>query len=111
MNREQIIYKCLVGSQAYGTAVEGSDQDYKAIYCQGFNDLLGFGYKEQREVTKDETHYEVRRFLELCASNNPTMLEMLFMPDEHVLHTTGHWEIIRAKRHKFLTTPPMTIHL
>lgn len=37
------IFKAIVGSQAYGTNIPTSDTDYKGVYMQSEDDLLGFG--------------------------------------------------------------------
>lgn len=97
------IFKAIVGSQAYGTATSTSDTDYKGVYMQSTEELISFGYKEQTDNGKDETHYEVRRFLQLAQSANPTMLELLFMPEQFILTITPEFELIRAHRTKFLT--------
>lgn len=104
MKREhKIIFKTVVGSQAYGTATPASDQDFKGVYIQHPDDILGFNYLEQFEVSKDECYYEVRRFLQLLQSANPTVLEMLFMPEECVLETSSVFDLIVQNRDKFLT--------
>lgn len=64
----KILLKAIVGSQAYGTNTAGSDIDYKGVYAQPIEDLIGFNYKEQIEVSKDEAYFEVRRFLQLLQS-------------------------------------------
>ena len=100
---EKIIYKAIVGSQAYGTAIPTSDIDYKGIYVQSHDDLLSFKYKEQIDKGKDECYYEVKRFLELAQTANPTILEMLFMHDKCIVETSAAFELIRQHKHKFLT--------
>ena len=97
------IFKALVGSRSYGTNTETSDHDYKGVYMQDENDLVSFKYKEQYEVGKDEVYYEVRRFLQLLQSANPTMLELLWSPDDCIIEITPEFEYIRAHRHMFLT--------
>lgn len=97
------IFKAIVGSQSYGTATPQSDTDYKGVYMQGVRDLAGFGYKEQYEVGKDETYYEARRFIQLLGSANPTVLEMLYSPEDCIIECTDHFDIIRRKRQMFLT--------
>jgi hypothetical protein len=99
----KLIFKCIVGSQAYGTTVEGSDIDLKGVYIQNKQDILGFDYKPQIEVGKDEVYYEVRRFIELLATANPTVLEMLYNPEDCVLICTKEFDLIRSQRDKFLT--------
>lgn len=98
-----MLFKALVGSQAYGTATPSSDHDYKGVYVQPDNDILGFGYKEQYEDGKDEVYYEIRRFVELLQSANPTVLELLFMPEDCILVNEPAFELVRKHRSAFLT--------
>jgi hypothetical protein len=100
----KIIYRVIVGSQSYGTAVQGvSDVDHKFVYMQDTDDLVGFGYKEQINVNKDDTGYEIRRFLELLQTGNPTVLEMLYSPEDCIVTKDPVFNILIANRHKFLT--------
>ncbi len=62
---DKLVFQAIVGSQSYGTSTPTSDIDYKGVYQQDNNDILGFKYKEQITVTDDEVYYEVKRFLEL----------------------------------------------
>jgi hypothetical protein len=99
----KILLKAIVGSQAYGTNTTNSDVDYKGVYAQPVEDLIGFTYKEQIEVSKDECYFEVRRFLQLLQSANPTMLELLYMPPECIVEKHPAFDIIIQNRDKFLT--------
>jgi hypothetical protein len=102
-NTYQIIYKTMVGSQAYGTATPTSDQDFKGVFIQNADDILTFNYLEQFEVSKDECYYEVRRFLQLLQSANPTVLEMLYMPQECIIEQSLLFGLIVEQRHHFFT--------
>jgi len=97
------LFRVIVGSQSYGTNVEGSDIDYKGIYAQDTDELIGFGYKEQLNTNKDDTSYEIRRFIELLESANPTVLEMLFSPEDCIVEKHPAFDILIENRHKFLT--------
>jgi hypothetical protein len=99
-----LIFKAIVGSQAYGTAIPTSDTDYKGIFLASRPELDGFNYKEQIEVGKDECYYELRRFLQLAQSANPTILELLYSPEDCILQSSKQYEIIKSHRDKFLTT-------
>lgn len=99
----KIIFKALVGSHAYGTNVEGSDLDYKGVYIQRPKDVLEHGYCPQIDVNKDEVYFEVGRFLELCATGNPTMLELLYTPLDCVIYTDPLWLPIWHSKDSFLT--------
>lgn len=98
-----IIFKAIVGSQSYGTATPESDIDYKGVYMQSTDELTTFGYKEQIEKSKDECYYEVRRFLQLLQSANPTVLELLYSPKDCIEITSPQFELIVKHRDKFLT--------
>ena len=101
--RKKTLVKAIIGSQAYGTNIETSDTDYKGIYVQSKEDILTTKYKEQFEVGKDETYFEIRRFLELASSANPTMLELLFVDREYIVESSPEYELLREHRLKFLT--------
>jgi len=99
----KLIFKAIVGSQSYGTNIATSDTDYKGVYIQNEDDLLSFGYKEQIDFGKDEYYYEVRRFLQLLQSANPTVLELLYSPKECIIETSDIFNLIVENRNKFLT--------
>ena len=103
LTTKDILFKAIVGSQAYGTGTAKSDVDYKGVYIQSVEELIGFNYKEQIEVSKDECYYEVRRFLQLLQSANPTMLELLYMPEDCIIEKHPAFDLIVKHRHKFLT--------
>lgn len=100
---QNLIFKTIVGSQAYGTSTPASDIDFKGVYVQSIDDILSFRYNEQIEIGKDECYYEVRRFLQLAQSANPNILEMLFMHDEGIVYSAPAWNLIRNHKEKFLT--------
>jgi len=99
---KNLIYKCLVGSNAYGTNIESSDLDYKGIYIQNPEDILGFRYQQQIELNKDECYYEIKRFIELASSGNPTILEMLFVENNKIIEHPV-MNILFENKQKFLT--------
>lgn len=101
--KHRIIFKTIVGSQAYGTAVEGSDIDIKGVYIQDPSEILGFGYQPQIDVNKDEVYYEIRRFLDLLSTANPTVLEMLFSPSECIQILEPEFKYLIKNRNIFLT--------
>jgi predicted nucleotidyltransferase len=98
-----LIFEAIVGSTAYGTKVDTSDIDKKGIYMCSIDDLISMGYVDQINVTKDETYWELQKFLELCSVGNPTALELLFSDDEFILKTTPQFELIRENKYKFIT--------
>ena len=92
------------GSQAYGTAIPTSDIDYAGVYIQHLDNILGYGYKEQINDDKNDTvFYEIKRFLDLVSTNNPTILELLNTPEDCILYKHPFMGEILQHRDKFIT--------
>ena len=92
------------GSQAYGTAIPTSDIDYAGVYIQHIDNILGYGYKEQINDDKNDTvFYEIKRFLDLVSTNNPTILELLNTPEDCILYKHPLIGEILQHRDKFIT--------
>jgi predicted nucleotidyltransferase len=92
------------GSHAYGTNVETSDTDYSGVFIQNIDDILGFNYIEQINDDKNDTViYEIQRFLQLLASNNPTVLELLNTPEDCILYKHPIFDEVLNNRDKFIT--------
>ena len=100
----QPLFIAIRGSQAYGTATPTSDTDYAGVYIQSLDDVLGNRYKEQINDDKNDTvFYELRRFLELLATNNPTVLELLNTPEDCIIYKHPAYDRILSDRDKFIT--------
>ena len=98
------LYLVIRGSHAYGTNVENSDTDYAGVFVQSMEDILGNKYTEQiNDDTNDTVIYEVRRFLELLGSNNPTVLELLNTPEDCIIYKDPAFDLILNDREKFIT--------
>ena len=100
----QPLYLVIRGSHAYGTNIETSDTDFAGVFIQSLDDIFGFKYKEQINDDKNDTViYEVKRFLELLGSNNPTVLELLNTPEECILYKHPVFDMILNDRNNFLS--------
>ena len=80
--RSHIIYRCVVGSRAFGLDEEGSDTDVRGIYLApaGLHWSLN-GAPEQIIFDKDaECYWELQKFLTLALKANPNILECLYTP-------------------------------
>jgi hypothetical protein len=98
-----ILFETVVGSQAYGTQTPTSDVDKKFVYILPHDYILGTGYMEQINVNKDYVGWEIRRFLELMASNNPTVLELLNSPEDCIVSKHPLFDDIIAHKDEFIT--------
>ena len=99
-----ILFEGIVGSRAYGTNISTSDTDIKGVYILPIDNILGNNYIEQVNDDKNDiVYYEIRRFLELLQSNNPTLLELLSLPDDCILYKHPIFDEILNNKDKFIT--------
>lgn len=77
-----IVYRCIVGSRAYGLEHEGSDTDRRGIYLPPAEIHWSlYGVPEQLEnKDKEECYWEMQKFLILALKANPNVLECLYSP-------------------------------
>lgn len=102
--KKLIIFEGIVGSQAYGIATPSSDVDIKGVFMSPFENILDFGYVEQiSDETNDTVYYEIRRFLQLLQTNNPTILELLNLPTDCILYKDPIFDMILKKKDEFIT--------
>lgn len=93
-----IIFECIGGSRAYGLATETSDYDIRGVYILPQDQFYSFNYVEQiSDERGNVVYYELRKFLDLLAKNNPNMLELLGIPEDCILYKHSLYDKIRAK--------------
>jgi predicted nucleotidyltransferase len=82
--RPYVIYRCRVGSRAFGLAGEDSDDDLRGIYLPPASRHWSlFRLPEQLEFAAagcDEVYWELEKFLKLALKANPNVLETLWTP-------------------------------
>ena len=99
-----LIYETVHGSQAYGLATPASDVDLKGVLVGPAAWYHGYlGGPEQVELTGDHVRYELRKYFRLAAAANPTVLELLWTPQECHVHITPAGERLLAAREQFLS--------
>jgi predicted nucleotidyltransferase len=98
-----ILFECIIGSQAYGTQTPTSDIDKKFVYILPQDYILGTGYVEQLNVNKDYTGWELKRFLELMGSSNPTVLELLNTPEDCIITKHPLFQYVLDHKADFIT--------
>lgn len=79
---EHVIYRCVVGSRAYGLADADSDIDRRGIYLPPAELHWSlYGVPEQIENKEaQECYWELQKFLVLALKANPNVLECLYTP-------------------------------
>jgi predicted nucleotidyltransferase len=79
---ERVIYRCVIGSQAFGLADGESDVDRRGIYLPTADQHWSlYGVPEQLENdATQEAYWELQKFLVLALKANPNILECLYSP-------------------------------
>jgi predicted nucleotidyltransferase len=76
-----VLYRCIVGSTAYGLATEASDIDRRGFYLPPADLQWSLaGVPEQLESEHEEAYWELEKFLRLSLKANPNVLECLYSP-------------------------------
>ena len=106
---ESVLFLTRHGSQAYGTNVEGSDEDFKGFSIPPQPYFLGFcGRFEQAEFKKpDMVIYDIRKFFRLAADCNPSIIEVLFTQERDHRLVTDLGRMVLEKRDLFLSRKAM----
>lgn len=82
-----IILECISGSKAYGLDTPSSDTDIKGVFLLPKKYFYGLNYIPQiSNPSNDIVYYELGRFLELLALNNPNILELLSTPEAATIY-------------------------
>jgi predicted nucleotidyltransferase len=79
---EFVIFRCVVGSRAYGLETDASDVDRRGIYLPPAElqwALHGVPEQLENDATQ-EVYWELEKFLTLALKANPGILECLYSP-------------------------------
>ncbi len=98
-----IIYRCIVGSRAYGLDTAGSDTDIRGVYLAPADLQWSLhGAPEQFEDNAAQTcFWELQKFLIMALKANPNILECLYSPLVEKVTPLGQ-ELLDL-RHRFLS--------
>jgi uncharacterized protein len=98
-----IIYRCIIGSRAYGLDDDASDIDRRGIYLPPAElhwSLYGVPEQLEDDATRD-TYWELQKFLVLALKANPNVLECLNTP--LVEHAAPLAQELRAMQGAFVS--------
>lgn len=117
-----VVYEVIMGSFAYGVSNDTSDIDvygvcippkeyvfpHTAGYIDGFGERpQNFHNAQQHHLKMDDKEYDVSiysivSFFQLCADNNPNMIDSLFVPDRCITSINNIGKVMRENRKLFL---------
>jgi len=98
-----VVYRCVVGSRAYGLEHAGSDTDLRGVYLPPAELHWSlYGVPEQLEDSAAQACYwELQKFLGLALKANPGILECLYTP--LVLDAAPVIQELLQERHRVLS--------
>ncbi|KKW11164.1 MAG: nucleotidyltransferase-like protein [Candidatus Gottesmanbacteria bacterium GW2011_GWB1_49_7] len=103
----KIIFAGVTGSQAYDTADKYSDIDVAGIFLPPKEYIIGLHRVDQLEHKEpgvcDTCIYTLHKFLNLCLSCNPNIIELLFLPDHCIFSCKPQYEYLREHRDLFIS--------
>jgi len=105
LKSDQIILKHIRGSHMYGTNIETSDIDTGGIFVIPNADWLSLIHapKEIGDEKGDEKYFELRKYMELACTANPTVLETMFAPEECITYIKPQGEYLMKHAEMFIT--------
>ncbi len=88
---ERIVYRCVIGSRAYGLETDASDTDVRGCFLPPASLHWSLaGVPEQLENDeRQECFWEFGKFVRLALQSNPNVLECLFSPISEPLSPVG----------------------
>ncbi|MEU4516930.1 nucleotidyltransferase domain-containing protein [Nonomuraea wenchangensis] len=97
----------IVGSTAYGLAGPGSDVDRLGVYAAPTLDLVGLTRPKESVVSTgpDRTLHEAGKWCALALGGNPTVMELLWLPDDLYETRTPLGDELISIRDAFLSAP------
>ncbi len=99
-------FTVVAGSRLYGTHRPDSDYDFRGVYLESKEQILGLHEAQTIETKEPDTvYYPLKSFIRLALANNPNILEILFATEEYRVEREG-CEFFRpflAHRHAFLS--------
>lgn len=100
-----LLFECISGSHAYGTATPESDLDLRGVYAVPAVDYLSLRtpMNQVADERNDIVYYSARRVVELLAAANPNVLELLYAPDDCVRWRSDAFELLLARRDDFIS--------
>lgn len=102
-----ILLSGIVGSTAYGLSRPGSDIDRLGIFAAPTSQFHGLHRPKESIVTKapDTTYHEAAKWCRLALSGNPTVFELVWLPDHLYEVRTRLGQALIAIRSSFLCAP------
>lgn len=107
---KNLILKCVAGSHLYGLNTPSSDMDVRGIYLEDIDDVLNINGRQNGECAddkQDEKYYSLGKFLKLASECNPNIIELLWLPEDAILHKSPIYDELIKHRDWFMSKRAM----
>lgn len=105
VENKMLVFYSIRGSFLYGTNIETSDVDRHGIFI--YPNKMRLGLMDLNEDLHDDKGdnvlFEMKKYMKMAIKSNPTVLEMIFTPDEFIEVKTPVSELLILNRNLFLT--------
>jgi predicted nucleotidyltransferase len=100
------IFEALVGSHAIGMNTETSDRDFMGVTIAPPQVYLGVlnNFEQFEQHKPDRVIYDIKKFIKLAMDGNPTILGLLFSPEDCIISRSKWFEVFINMRDEFLST-------
>lgn len=100
-----ILLSGIVGSTAYGLSHQDSDVDRLGVFAVDTAELHGLHRPDESHVTKspDVTMHEAAKWCRLAINCNPTVMELVWLPEDLIEQATPLGEELISLRSSFLS--------
>lgn len=99
------LIRVVAGSHAYGTNIEGSDWDERAVFADTAQRII-LPFQKIEQVTfreDDKVYYELSKYMPLLLTQNPNVLEILWTAPEDILYISEPGQLLIDNRSEFLS--------
>lgn len=112
---QNTILKIRTGSHLYGTNTPESDEDFSGIFIADEDYYFGLKSIEELDLSTEHKNefgkntsdaidyklYEIKKFARLALTNNPNIIEHLFVNRENILYANNYANMLLRNAHLF----------
>ncbi len=100
-----LLFAAVAGSRAYGLATAHSDHDTRGVFALPAARYLSLAQPPPQinDTRNNHVYFSLRRQLELLDAGNPSMLELVYTPDDCIEYQSPVWTALTSRRAEFVS--------
>ena len=101
----RLLFYALRGSFLYGTNIETSDHDYHGVFMVPNREWLSLFPPQDKlaDPKEDTVFFELKKYVGMAMTNNPTVIEMMWTPEDAIVDTSPIIQELFRHRSLFVT--------